>query len=247
MFTVWSFTKETHADFWSRVTANGVSRFQNFSTRSGFNWCISMCSSTQKWTAFNLNASYLGHLLCYNYKEKLEQSNSRSKPRKAGRHFILMTVTAMCFSDVLLCSKPIQNVPKAKISLQRIQASGGRCFASHLQSLTCLVVIGRRPESQMALLTQLPLQLIGLQYLWALLSATGSLQQAGWASFCDDSRCPGMEMVAPRLPSIRPWAGVALGPGQVWHQAQGWGIITSESLSWSKHIKRPATFTGTGI
>lgn len=152
MFTMWSFTKETHADFWSRVTAN-VSRFQNFSTRSGFNWCKSMCLSTQKWTAFNLNAYYLDHLLCDNYKEKLEQSNSRSKPLKAGRHFILMTVTAICFSYVLLCPKPTQNVPKAKISLQRIQASGGRCFASHLQSLTCLVVIRRRPESQMALLT----------------------------------------------------------------------------------------------
>lgn len=111
--------QKKHADFWSRVTAN-VSRFQNFSTRSGFNWCISMCLSTQKWTAFNLNAYYLEHLLCYNYKEKLEQSNSRPKPLKAGRHFILMTVTAMCFSYVLLCSKPTQNAPKAKISLQRI-------------------------------------------------------------------------------------------------------------------------------
>lgn len=114
--------KKTHADLWSRVIAN-VSRLQNFSTGSGFHWCISMCLSTQKWTAFK--CYYLEHLLCYKYKEKLEQSNCRSKVApQAGRHFISMTLITMCFSYMLLCFKLTQNLLKAEISLHRILPFG---------------------------------------------------------------------------------------------------------------------------
>ena len=179
---------KNHSSTSSQKACKNVERFQKFTTRSGFNWCISARSSPQERTAV---------------REKRINDRSKLVPQ-AGRCFILLTiitslpVTYCCVSNHL------------KTCLRQRFLCPGFCLAgfSWVVLLNSFEITLMAPGGGWA-----PARTPGRPQVCRpsgqFFLSMGSLQLNSWALFYDDSRHHRVDMEAPRLKRVKPRTSTA--------------------------------------